>query len=210
MVDDDLRRDEECAPGDGEAAEGVGLRGGARRDPDGRIETQRFGEVLPGERKLRVVCRAGGFSCEDLLRFVVQALLPFGMERGEPEGEAEAVGRGFMPGEQQGKAFVAHLAISHAAGLAFGVDCGHKHGEQIALVWIAACMLPGVTGAALPDEAIDERVEFGFALTDAAHDREREARDLRREGQKCERQEAHEGVDGGGDIAGFGFDVSIE
>ena len=77
------------------------------------------------------------------MRFVVQTLLPFGMERGEPEGETEAVGRGFMTGEQQGEAFVADLAIGHAAGLAFGVDGGKEHGEQVALVDVA--------GAALPD-----------------------------------------------------------
>ena len=39
---------------------------------------------------------------------------------------------------------------------------------------------------------------------------QRETHDLRGEGKKGERQEAHEGIDGGGDIARFGFDVGIE
>ena len=45
---------------------------------------------------------------------------------------------------------------------------------------------------------------------DAAHEGQREAHDLRGEGKKGERQEAHEGVDGGGDVARFGFDVGVE
>ncbi len=72
--------------------------------------------------------------------------------------------------------------------------------------WSCSC----AAGATLADEGVDEGVELGFALTDARHEGQREAHDMPREGQKGERQEAHEGVDGGGDVARFGFDVGIE
>jgi hypothetical protein len=105
-----------------------------RRDPHGRIEAQGLCEVLPDEWEACVVRGGGGLGAEDCARFFVQALLPLGMKRGEPEREAEAVGGGLVAGEQEGEAFVAHLAIGHAAGAAFGIDGLEEHGEQIALV----------------------------------------------------------------------------
>ena len=126
VMDDDLRGDEHRALRDGEAAEGVGLGRGARRDPHRRIEAQGFCEVLPGERETRVVRCGGGLGGEDCARFFMQALLPLRVERGEPEREAEAIGGGLVAGEQEGEAFVAHLAIGHAAGAAFGIDGGDK------------------------------------------------------------------------------------
>ena len=139
-------------------------RGGARRDPDGRIEPQGFGEVLPGERETHVVRGSGDFAGEHAPRFFVEALLPFGMERGEPESEAEAVGRGSWPASRR---------VRHSS----------RTWRSVMLpVWpsvstVARSMesrspwsIPH-SGAALPDEAVDERVELGFAPIDAAHDR---------------------------------------
>ena len=214
MMKDDLRRYEQRAFRDGETAEGVALGRGARRDPYGWIETQGFGEVLPGERETAVVRGCGGFAGEDLTGFLMQALLPFGMERGEPQGEAQAVGGGLVAGEQKGEAFIAHLAIGHAAGAAFGIDGGKEHGEQVALIYIRRAILRAILRTtlptALPDDAVDERVELGLSLIDAAHDGQRKAQDLRGERKEGERQKTHEGIDGLGDVARLRFDVGVE
>src|SRR5580704_10785110 len=98
--------DEHRALRDGEAAEGVGLGRGARRDPHWRVEAEGLGEVLPGERETRVVRGGGGLGAEDCARFFMQALLPLRVERREPQRKAETVGGGLMAGEQESEALV--------------------------------------------------------------------------------------------------------
>ena len=132
VVDDELGGDEVGAFGDALAgAHGVGLVGGAGDDPGGRVEAHGFGEdaLYIGE-----AAEVGGFGrarvavgvAADGEDFFAHAGLDVLMSGGEPEEEGEGVGGGFVPGEQDGEGFVAHLAVGHGAGFVFGF---HQHAE---------------------------------------------------------------------------------
>src|SRR5258705_511981 len=83
-----------------------------------------------------------------------------------PPHGGEGVGYGFVAGEEDCEDFVTDLVVGHAfglfAGCGFGVGgfvgAAEKHGEQVALIWLANCGGFSVFG----DEAVDDRVEAGF------------------------------------------------
>ena len=134
----------------------------------------------------------------------MEVLLDVGMLGDEPEGKAEGVGGGFVAGEHDGEALVVYLLVGHAAAVALGVGGVEEHGEQVTAI-AGGC-------SALADHGVDEGVELGLTFVDTLHGRERQALDQGGEGQEGEGQEAHEGIDCGGDLEYFfpRLDVEVE
>ncbi len=113
-MQDVLRRQQERAAFNVHAAILVALGGGASCDPDGRIQAQRLGENLFGERQMRIVRSRGRAALQNSFAVGGERVLNLRMPRQQPQGKAQRVGCGLMPGQHYGHALIAHLPIAHA------------------------------------------------------------------------------------------------
>ncbi len=130
-------------------------------------------------------------------------------------GPGEAVGDGFVAGEEDGEDFVTHLGVGHgfelAGGLAFGVeDFGlgaEEHGEEVAAVLEA-----GVHGGALfVNEAVDDLIERGLGAAEAGDAGDGEVEEALDGGEgDDEVVEVHDGVDFVVDAKDVGGDLGVE
>jgi len=186
-VNDKLRSGNDVSLLDFVACNLVRLGAGADGDPDGRVETKDLGEDLGGVREAAVVVGGGGAVAKDGDGFVVKASLNVLVLGKAPKGEAEGVGRGLVPSEDDGEAFVTDLLVGHDVGGVFGVDDLEEHGEEIAAI--------AGGSAALIDHGIDDGVEIGFALPDPLHRWDGETLDDVGERHEGERKKPHERVD---------------
>ncbi len=119
-----------------------------------RVEAHRLRKNHSRVGKGAEIVGGGAASTKDMVDFLVETTLDFGVLRKQIPCPRQRVGRRFMAGEEQRQRLVAHLLVRHPSAVALGILRRQQHREQI-----PACSPPRELRAPLGDETVDGRVQ---------------------------------------------------